>query len=91
MDVVISEREGFDVKDDIKSYIESKKFNVKNTIKDFKCFKMMCERSKMYQLTYYPDFKSYNHTIIITCKIFYVIVLFQYLISILGKKFLKKY
>ena len=25
-------REGFDVKEDIKSYIESKQFNVKNTV-----------------------------------------------------------
>ena len=39
-------REGFDVKEDIISYIESEKFNV-------------------------------NHTIIITCKILYVIIICQ--------------
>ena len=27
-------REGFDVKEDIKTYIESQKFNVNNTMKD---------------------------------------------------------
>ena len=44
-------REGFDVKEDIKSYIESKKFHVKNTVRDINIiFKMMYERSKMYQL-----------------------------------------
>ena len=57
-------REGCDVKEDIKSYIESKKFNVKNTVRDINIIlKMMYERGKMYQqfnshqLNYYPEFK----------------------------------
>ena len=41
-------REGFDVKEDIKTYIERKKFNVKNTVRDINIiFKMMHERSKI--------------------------------------------
>ena len=57
-------REGCDVKEDIKSYIESKKFNVKNTVRDVNIIiKMMFERGKMYQqfdshqLNYYPELK----------------------------------
>ena len=51
-------REGFDVKEDIKSNIEDKKFNVKNTVKTINIiFKMMYERGKMYQLNYYPELK----------------------------------
>ena len=57
-------REGFDVKEDIKTYIERKKFNVKNTVRDINIiFKMMHERSKIYiqlcshQLNYYPELK----------------------------------
>ena len=57
-------RTGFDLKEDIKTYIERKKFNVKNTVRDINIFiKMMFERSKMYQalnshqLTYYPELK----------------------------------
>ena len=43
-------REGFDVKEDIKTYIERKKFNVKNSVRDINIiFKMMHERGKMYQ------------------------------------------
>ena len=42
-------REGFDVKEDIKSYIESNKFNVKSTVRDINnIFKMMDERGKIY-------------------------------------------
>ena len=57
-------RPGFDLREDIKTYIERKKFNVKNTVRDINIFfKMMFERSKMYQalnshqLTYYPELK----------------------------------
>ena len=57
-------REGFDVKEDIKSYIESKKFNVKNTVRDTNIIlKMMYERGKKYtqfnshQLNCYPELK----------------------------------
>ena len=57
-------REGFDVKEDIKTYIERKQFDVKNTGRDTKIIiKMMYERGKIYtqfnshQLTYYPEFK----------------------------------
>ena len=31
-------REGFDVQEDIKTYIESKKFNIKNTVRDINTF-----------------------------------------------------
>ena len=47
---------GVDVKKVIKSYIESEKFNVKNTARDI-IFKMMYERGKIYQLNYYPELK----------------------------------
>ena len=57
-------REGFDVKEDIKTYIESKKFNVKNTVRDINIIlKIMHERHKLYiqlsshQLNYYPELK----------------------------------
>ena len=51
-------REGADVKEDIKSNIEDKKFNVKNTVRDINIiFKMMYERGKIYQLNYYPELK----------------------------------
>ena len=51
-------REGFNEKEDIKSYVESEKFNVKNTVRDINIiFKMMYERSKMCQLNYYPELK----------------------------------
>ena len=44
-------REGFDVNEDIKSYIERKKYNVKNTVRDIIIiFKMMCERSKEHRI-----------------------------------------
>ena len=32
-------REGFDVKEDIRLFIESEKFNVKNTVRDMHIFK----------------------------------------------------
>ena len=49
---------GVDVKKVIKSYIESEKFNVKNTVRDINIvFKMMYERGKMYQLNYHPELK----------------------------------
>ena len=57
-------REGSDLKEDIKSYIESNKFNVKNTVRDINIIlKMMHERGKIYtqfnshQLNYYPELK----------------------------------
>ena len=57
-------REAFDVKEDIKTYIESKKFNVKNTVRDINIIlKIMHERHKLYiqlsshQLNYYPELK----------------------------------
>ena len=57
-------REGFDVKEDIKTYIEGKQFNVKNTVRDINIiFKMMHERDTIYtqfnghQLNYYPELK----------------------------------
>ena len=54
--LVYHQKEGEDIKQNIKLFIESKKFNVKNTVRD-NIFKMMCERSKMYQLNYYPELK----------------------------------
>ena len=57
-------RDGSDLKGDIKSYIESKKFNVKSTVRAINIIiKMMYERRKIHtqfnnhQLTYYPEFK----------------------------------
>ena len=57
-------REGCDVKEDIKPEIESKKFNVKNTVRDLNIiFELMHDRRKIYthidnhQLTYYPALK----------------------------------
>ena len=47
-----------DIKEAIKSYTESEKFNVKNTVRDINIiFKMMYERSKMYQFNSYPELK----------------------------------
>ena len=47
-----------DVKENIKLFIESKKFNVQNTVRDVNIiFKMMNERSKTNQLDYYPELK----------------------------------
>ena len=57
-------RDGSDLKGDIKSYIESNKFNVRNTVRDINIiFELMHDRRKIYtqfnnhQLTYYPEFK----------------------------------
>ena len=57
-------KDGSDLKGDIKSYIESNKFNVKNTVRDINIiFELMHDKRKIYtqfnnhQLTYYPDFK----------------------------------
>ena len=61
MDVGVSKKEGEGVKENVKLFIESKKFNVKNTVRDIKIiFKMMYERSKehrilFHQLNYYPE------------------------------------
>ena len=53
-----SQEKGEDVKDIIKLFIESKKFNVQNTVRDVNIiFKMMYERSKTNQLDYYPELK----------------------------------
>ena len=49
---------GEDVKENIKLFIESKKFNVQNTLRDVNIiFKMMYERSKTSQLDYFPELK----------------------------------
>ena len=53
-----SQEKGEDVKENIKLFIESKKFNVQNTVRDINIiFKMMYEISKICQLNYYPEFK----------------------------------
>ena len=53
-----SQEKGEDVKENIKLFIESKKFNVQNTVRDVNIiFKMMYERSKTNQLDYYPELK----------------------------------
>ena len=56
------QKEGGDVKDTMKFFIESKKFNVKNTVRDIHIIlKMMHERGKIYtqfnshQLNYFPE------------------------------------
>ena len=47
-----------DVKENIKLFIESKKFNVQNTVRDVNIiFKMMNERRKICELHYYPVLK----------------------------------
>ena len=53
-----SQEKGEDVKENIKLFIESKKFNVQNTVRDVNIiFKMMYERSNVCQLNYYPELK----------------------------------
>ena len=48
--LIYHRRTGFGLKEDIKSYFENKKFNVKNTVRDINIIlKMMYERGKMYQ------------------------------------------
>ena len=56
--LVYRTKEGEDVKENIKLFIESKQFNVKNSVRDIHTiFKMMYERSKMYQLFFFPELK----------------------------------
>ena len=57
-------REGFDAKEDIKTYIDRNKFNVKNTVRDINIIlQMMHERGKIYtqftshHLNFYPELK----------------------------------
>ena len=53
-----SQEKGEDVKENIKFFIESKKFNVQNTLRDINIiFKMMYERRKICELHYYPVLK----------------------------------
>ena len=53
-----SQEKGEDVKENIKLFIESKIFNVQNTLRDINIiFKMMYERSETNQLNYYPVLK----------------------------------
>ena len=53
-----SQEKGEDVKENIKLFIESKKFNVQNTVRDVNIiFKMMYEIRKANQLDYYPELK----------------------------------
>ena len=53
-----SQEKGEDVKENIKLFIESKKFNIQNTLRDINIiFKMMYERRKICQLNYYPVLK----------------------------------
>ena len=53
-----SQEKGQDVEENIKLFIESKNFNVKNTVRDINSIiKMMYERSKTNQLNYYPVLK----------------------------------
>ena len=53
-----SQEKGEDVKENIKLFIESKKFNIQNTLRDINnIFKMMYERRKICQLKYYPVLK----------------------------------
>ena len=53
-----SQEKGEDVKQNIKLFIESKKFNIQNTLRDINIiFKMMYERRKICQLNYYPVLK----------------------------------
>ena len=53
-----SQGKGEDVKENIKLFIESKKFNVQNTVRDVNIiFQMMYERRKICELNYYPVLK----------------------------------
>ena len=53
-----SQEKGEDVKENIKLFIESKKFNIQNTLRDINIiFKIMYERRKICQLNYYPVLK----------------------------------
>ena len=54
-----SQKKGEDVKEHIKLFIESKKLNVQNAVRNIKIiFKMMYERSKKNEVNYYPELKS---------------------------------
>ena len=56
--LVYRQKEGEDVKENVKLFIESKKFNIQNTLRDINIiFQMMYERSKTNQLNYYPVLK----------------------------------
>ena len=53
-----SQEKGEDVKETVKLFIESKKLNVQNAVRDINIiFQMMYERSKTNQLNYYPELK----------------------------------
>ena len=53
-----SQEKGEDGKENIKLFIEIKKINIQNILRDINIiFKMMCERSKTNQLNYYPVLK----------------------------------
>ena len=53
-----SQKKGEDVKDNIKLFLESKKLNVQNAVRNIKIiFKMMYE-SKKNEVNYYPELKS---------------------------------
>ena len=53
-----SQEKGEDVKENIKLFIERKKFNIQNTLRDINIiFEMMYERRKICQLNYYPVLK----------------------------------
>ena len=56
--LIYHKMEGVDVNKIIKLFIESEKFNVKNTVRDINSIiKMMYEKGKIYQLNSYPEFK----------------------------------
>ena len=56
--LVYRQKEGEDVKENIKLFIESKKFNIQHTLRDINIkLKLMYERSKTNQLNYYPELK----------------------------------
>ena len=57
--LIYHRKTGVDLKEDIKSHIESEQFNVKNAVRVTNIiFKMMCERSKMNtQFNSYPEIK----------------------------------
>ena len=53
-----NQEKGEDMKENIKLFIESKKINIQNILRDIKnIFRMMYERSKTNQLNYYPVLK----------------------------------
>ena len=53
-----NQEKGEDIKENIKLFFESKKFNIQNILTDIIFFfNMMYERSKTNQLNYYPVLK----------------------------------